>query len=67
MKPTIDDIKNHFKPNDLIKNPNSNLTCLFSNIDLIWDNGTGGWSGFIKGGGVIILYSGFTNKYSDIL
>jgi hypothetical protein len=65
MKPTIDDVKKNFKYNDVIHHPKDDITCKFSDITQIWDNGTGGWNGFIKGGGIIILYSGITGKFSD--
>jgi len=67
MKPTIDDVKRHFKDNDIIKHPKNDITCKFSDITQIFDNGTGGWNGFIKEGGIIILYSGITGKFSDIV
>jgi len=67
MKPTIDDVKKYFKDNDVIKHPNDNITCKFSDITQIWDNGTGGWNGFIKDGVIIILYSGKTQTFSDIV
>lgn len=67
MKPTKDDVKKRFKNSDIIKHPNDIFTCKFSDINQIWDNGTGGWNGFIKGGGIIILYSGVTKNFCDIV
>jgi hypothetical protein len=68
MKPTKQDILNHFKPNDKIQHINDKyVTCFFSDITMIWDNGTGGWNGFIKDGGIIILWSGKTKKYASTI
>jgi len=67
MKPTIDDLKKHFKDDDVIKHPKCDSTCKFSDVTKIFDNGTGGWNGFVKSGGIIILYSGITKKYSDTI
>ncbi len=67
MKPTIDDINNHFQPNDVIQHPNDpDFKCHFKDVYNIWDNGTGGWNGFTKQG-IIILWSGKTGNYSNIV
>lgn len=73
MKPTIDDIINHFKNAQHVQHPKTGDVFDMSDVRVlasgnwVFDNGTGGYYCFMNPRGILLLYSGTTNQYSKII